>query len=314
MATGSSVNKGVFTAAVCGNRQIGTRFFKLTLRFAGRGAKAFAKTCPGQFAEIDLSNTAMPAEEKIPEKFADSAKRKILLRRPFSFSDTVIKNNSTLVEILYCVAGPASMRMTMLAPSDSVSVIGPLGNGFSMPKNKKTALLVIGGMGAGPLLHLAKFLRQKHPRIEIAAFVGVKTAKELPFKAPAKSQIKPEPSLCLAELTKYKIKSLLTTDDGSLGGKGFVTHSLADWLNRKKPLEKDTIIYSCGPEKMLAAVAAIAQKHNIDCQLSMERMMACGIGLCQSCAVECKADDKGETIYKLCCKDGPVFDSKQVIF
>jgi len=77
---------------------------------------------------------------------------------------------------------------------------------------------------------------------------------------------------------------------------------------------ENTIIYSCGPEAMLKQISEIAKKRDIDCQISMERMMACGIGLCQSCAVECKANDSNETVYKLCCKDGPVFESREVVF
>jgi dihydroorotate dehydrogenase electron transfer subunit len=65
---------------------------------------------------------------------------------------------------------------------------------------------------------------------------------------------------------------------------------------------------------MLAKVAEIAKEKNIDCQISMERMMACGIGICQSCAIECKVEGSQETVYKLCCEDGPVFDSKEVVF
>ena len=74
------------------------------------------------------------------------------------------------------------------------------------------------------------------------------------------------------------------------------------------------IICGCGPEPMLAKLAQIAKDKNIDCQISMERRMACGIGLCQSCAVECRVDGSSETIYKLCCENGPVFNAKEVVF
>ena len=77
---------------------------------------------------------------------------------------------------------------------------------------------------------------------------------------------------------------------------------------------EDMIIYGCGPEPMLARVAEIAKRKKIDCQVSMERRMACGIGVCQSCAVECRVAESNETIYKLCCEDGPVFDSREVVF
>ena len=118
----------------------------------------------------------------------------------------------------------------------------------------------------------------------------------------------------LAEFAKYGIESHLATDDGSVGFAGFVTDALIERLKTNPHSAPDTIIYSCGPEQMLAKIAQIAQEHNIDCQLSMERRMACGIGLCQSCAVECKIDDSNQTVYKMCCKDGPVFDSKEVVF
>jgi dihydroorotate dehydrogenase electron transfer subunit len=234
----------------------------------------------------------------------DAAERKILLRRPFSFCDVTTKNGKTAVEILYCVVGPASLRMTSLSKGDSISVTGPLGKGFEVPKGKKIALLVSGGMGAGPLLHLAKTLRQS--RIETIAFVGAKTAKELPFKKIRKC----EP----ADFIKYRVRSIISTDDGTLGVKGLVTYCLAEWLDENKKAVEDIIIYSCGPEMMLARVAEIAQKYKVDCQVSMERMMACGFGVCQSCAVECRVNGSKETVYKLCCKDGPVFDSKEVVF
>ena len=74
------------------------------------------------------------------------------------------------------------------------------------------------------------------------------------------------------------------------------------------------IIYTCGPEMMLKRLSEIAAERSVDCQLSMERRMACGIGLCQSCVVECKLNDSEETIYRLCCEDGPVFESNEVVF
>ncbi len=310
--SGCLVNKGVFSAAVGANKQIGPRFWRLGLDFEGTAAKVFAGSQPGQFVEIDISQTALPSTEDIPEDLVDVADRKILLRRPFSFCDITVSGDKTSVEILYCVLGPASLRMTTLSKGNSVSIIGPLGNGFYIPDGKKTALLVTGGMGAGPLLHLAKVLKTNHPDIEVIAFVGAKTSAELPFEdLPAK--IGTESGPWLAEFNQYQIESIVTTDDGSAGNKDFVTGSLARHLD-KSAAGNDTIIYSCGPEAMLAKVAEIANENNIDCQVSMERRMACGIGLCQSCAVECKADEPGETLYKMCCKDGPVFDSKEVIF
>jgi len=309
----SATNRGVFSAAVCANRQIGHRFYRLGLEFSETGAEAFANCKPGQFAELDLSNTALPPSETIPEDLVDAAGRRILLRRPFSFCDITTKKNKTFADILYCVVGPATLRMTTLAAGNSVSIIGPLGNGFSVPDGKKTALLVAGGMGAGPLEHLAKVLTADYSDIDVIAFAGAKTVKELPFEARL-DEISQQLGFSLPEFAKFGIESQVATDDGSAGFAGLVTDCLSEWLDRSDLAGEDMIIYGCGPEKMLAQVAEIAQKRKIDCQVNMERMMACGIGICQSCAVECKIEGSSETIYKLCCEDGPVFDAKGVVF
>ena len=312
----SSSDRGVFKAAVSSNKQIGERFYRLRLEFSGDGASAFADFKPGQFAELDLSGTALPSAENIPEDLLDAAGRKILLRRPFSFTDVTIDRDKTFAELLYCVVGPATLRMTTLSSGDSVSVIGPLGNGFRIPSDKKTALLVAGGMGVPPLLHLAKVLTAdfRATMIEVIAFAGAKTEKELPFEGQL-DEISQQLGFSLPEFAGYGIESRLATDDGSAGSHGFVTDCLTEWLGQANDLAaKDTVIYSCGPEAMLARVAEIAEDKKIDCQVSMERVMACGIGLCQSCAVECKVNGSNETIYKMCCKDGPVFDSKEVVF
>ena len=305
----------MFEATASSNKQFGPRFYKLKLEFSADGAKAFADFNPGQFAELDLSHTALPPEESIPEELLDAAGRKILLRRPFSFTNVTAEKNRTIAELLYCVVGPATLRMTTISPGDSLSVIGPLGNGFSIPDGKKTALLVVGGMGIPPLLHFAKHIitGSQNPKLDIIAFAGAKTAKELPFES-CLDEISQQLGFSLPEFAKFGVESFIATDDGSAGYHGFVTNCLAEWLSKSSLPAKDIIIYSCGPESMLSNMAQLAKEKNIDCQLSLERRMACGIGLCQSCAVECRVTGSNETIYKMCCKDGPVFDSKEVVF
>ena len=309
----STAKRAVFSATVYSNKQIRERFYRLVLKFSGAGAEEFAKVGAGQFAQLDLSDTALPPAETIPDDLADVAERKILLRRPFSFADVTTRDDKTSAEILYCVVGPASLRMTTLSAGDSVSVIGPLGNGFSVPEGKKTAILVAGGMGAGPLQHLAKILTEDFPDVDVIAFAGAKTSEELPFEKRL-DKIAQQLEFSLPEFAKYGVKSLVATDDGSAGFAGLVTDCLLEWLGKSDFAGENMVIYSCGPEVMLARMADIAKKKNIDCQVSMERRMACGIGICQSCAVECRVAGSAETIYKLCCEDGPVFDSKEVVF
>jgi dihydroorotate dehydrogenase electron transfer subunit len=309
----SKPNKAMSDAVVFANKQIGQRFYRLGLEFPADAAAAFAKAGPGQFAQLDLSGIALPPIEEIAEDLRDAAERKILLRRPFSFCDIGSRREKTRIEILYCALGPATLRMTTLSAGISISVIGPLGNGFQMPAGKRMALLVSGGMGAGPLIHLAKTLATDYPKVEVIAFAGAKTRMELPFERPT-DEISQQLGFSLHEFARFGVESQLATDDGSAGFEGLVTDCFLKWLGQRSLSAKDTIIYSCGPEAMLARMAKIAEEKKIDCQVSMERMMACGFGACQSCAVKCKVNGSNETIYKLCCKDGPVFDAKEVVF
>ncbi len=309
----SKPDKAMSDAVVFANKQIGGRFYRLGLEFSTDAAAAFAKAGPGQFAQLDLSGIAPPPADAIAEDLQDAAGRKILLRRPFSFCDVGSWREKTRIEILYCALGPATLRMTTLSAGNSVSVIGPLGNGFQAPAGKKTALLVSGGMGAGPLIHLAKTITADFPEVEVIAFAGAKTKAELPFETPT-DEISQQLGYSLHEFARLAVESQVATDDGSIGYEGLVTDCFLQWLGQRSLSAKDTVIYSCGPEKMLARMAEIAENKKIDCQVSMERMMACGFGVCQSCAVKCKVNGSSQTIYKLCCKDGPVFDTREVIF
>ena len=309
----STTKKSVYDATVVFNRQIGDCFYRLGLVFSGEAAKAFTNCCPGRFAELSVSEIALPSEDKIPSGLLDKSKRNVLLRRPFSFCEVKTQGDNTFAEILYCVLGPATLRMTSLAEGDTVNMIGPLGRGFWVPEGKKTALLVIGGLGAGPMIHLAKVLSKNYSDIETIAFVGAKTYSALPFEV-LPEEIGKGKGEWIPELAGFGAQCFVTTDDGSAGSKGFVTDCLANWLDKTKIESEYMILYSCGPEAMLAKVAQVAEDFDIDCQLSTERRMACGIGICQSCAIECRVPESDETIYKLCCEDGPVFDSKELVF
>ncbi|MBN2591491.1 MAG: dihydroorotate dehydrogenase electron transfer subunit [Sedimentisphaerales bacterium] len=305
--------KGMFEAFVTDNKKIGHSFYKLKLTLSGEGAHAFANCIPGQFAELDVSEVPLPPEENIPEDLLDVSQREVLLRRPFSFTDVTVHGDKTVVDIMYCVLGPATLRLTTLKSGDSFSILGPLGNGFHVPEGKKYAILIAGGMGTPPLQHLGKLLVTNHLEIEVTAFAGAKSKNDLPIDGRL-DEISIQLGFPIPEFARYGIESIIATDDGSLGYKGFVTDCFVEWLKEKELPAQETIIYSCGPEKMLSRVAQIAQERNIECQVSMERRMACGINLCQGCAVECKVPNSNETIYKMCCQDGPVFDGAEVIF
>ena len=307
--------KGVFEGKVNFNKQIGPRFYRLSIKFEGKGAEAFAMAKPGQFLELKVDGLAIPGVENIPDDLKDSSQRNVILRRPFSFVD--IKQDDegqTLVDILYCVVGSSTVRMTTLKQNDQVTVTGPLGNGFWIPDNKKYAVLVAGGMGAPPLQHLAGYLSVNRCDLNIVAFVGARSADDMPFFSIQSAKPCGKETFELEEFKSCGACSHISTDDGSLGFKGFVTQNLAHWLDSENINCDEVVILSCGPEAMLKSFWMLVEIRGVDCQGSLERRRGCGIGLCQSCAVEVYSEDKNSTFYKLCCKDGPVFDSKEIVW
>jgi dihydroorotate dehydrogenase electron transfer subunit len=143
--------KAIFTALVIDNKAVGKSFFHLRLQLDSNTVGVFRNALPGQFAQLDLSRLALPAEEQIPNELAERSQRQILLRRPFSFTNIECSDDKVILEILYCVLGPATLRMKTLKSGDKINLIGPLGNGFKILSDRKLAILVAGGMGAPPL-------------------------------------------------------------------------------------------------------------------------------------------------------------------
>ena len=307
------VKKGVFEARVLSNLQIRQCYYRLDLQLDARGSDLFSDVIPGQFLELDISGAAVPNESDIPEHLKDASQRPVLLRRPFSFSDVSINRNpkgtSVKVQILYCVLGPGSIRMANLKRNDNVNILGPLGNGFSIPDTITNAILIGGGMGSPPILHLADYLKLNYPQCDVVSFIGAKSSDDFPFSI----LIDNERGVLLEEFERIRVPSYVATDDGSAGYQGFVTDHASHWLEKNDIDPTSTVIYGCGPEPMLAATARLAEHSRLPCQVSMERMMACGIGLCQSCAVEVKTLS-ADTKYHLCCKDGPVFNAEDVVW
>ncbi|MDD5045304.1 MAG: dihydroorotate dehydrogenase electron transfer subunit, partial [Candidatus Omnitrophica bacterium] len=169
-----------------------------------------------------------------------------------------------------------------------LDVIGPLGNGFTLPLTPyPLSLLVAGGMGVAPLVYLAEILK----RSKILVLIG----------AQSKSGI-----ICEKEFKDLGCSVKIATDDGSCGFRGKVTELLSNILVTMDC--RPATIYACGPRPMLKAVAEIAQKENIPAQISLEEHMACGIGACLGCAVNTRAG------YKRVCKDGPVFGAEEIIW
>lgn len=223
---------------------------------------ALPEMLPGQFVEIQVKHS--------PETF---------LRRPISINYVDRKRNE--LWLLVHIIGAGTQTMSHLKVGDTLNCVYPLGNGFSLPETAgQTILLVGGGVGTAPLLYYGEQLKARG--CTPIFLLGGRTGNDL---------------MQLDAFEQFG-KVCVTTEDGSLGEKGFVTnHSI---LN-------DThfdAIATCGPKPMMMAVARYAQEKNIPCEASLENMMACGVGACLCCV------EKNNEGHNVCvCKDGPVFNT-----
>ena len=216
---------------------------------------------PGQFAEIriDGSNTTF-------------------LRRPISINYVDRKTNE--LWFLVQLVGDGTRKLATVKQGDVVNVVLPLGNGFTLPSSTDTnVLLVGGGVGTAPMLYLGEALLKKG--IKPTFLLGARSKNDL---------LQLEHFQALGDV-------YTTTEDGSMGEKGYVTmHSVL----KEKHFD---MIYTCGPKPMMMAVAKYAKSENIECEVSLENTMACGVGACL-CCVE-KTADEGHVCV---CKEGPVFN------
>lgn len=209
--------------------------------------------------------------------------RDFLLRRPFS----VYRATGETIQILYQVVGRGTSEMALAEAGAKMDLIGPLGRGWDIPEGMKSALIVAGGLGAAPLAMLADRLSTSGVSVSVA--LGALTAGQL---------------FCLDLFRQKAEKVVCCTDDGSMGIEGRVTIA-ADEMLAQGDFD---MVYTCGPQVMQQAVAELARKAAVPCQVSLERLMACGIGACLSCVV---ATTHGN---KRACVDGPVFDADEVLW
>lgn len=257
------------------------------------------------------------------------ATRDPLLPRAFSISRISAAPSADLpqaerrgpvVEILYKVVGKGTAALAEMAPGREVEILGPLGNAFAMPDDPGVAVLVAGGIGVPPIAALAHQIRNPKSEIrnDVEVFLGGRTAEDI---------------LCLADFDAAGVRVRITTEDGSLGVRGRITDLLDPFLDAHgdpaigqlgdreeptsppphSPSRRSLAIFTCGPPGMLAAVAGLAETYGVPCQASVEANMACGFGACMGCAVEVRSSGP-DPAYKLVCKDGPVFDSRELVW
>ena len=236
---------------------------------------------PGQFVMLKVSNGQSP-----------------LLRRPFSIYKSFPvshpeKRKRGYLFILYKKVGKGTQVMTTFKSEEKVNLIGPLGNGFTLPPlpSSKNIVLIGGGIGIVSLFPLAEALKGK----KLFVFIGGKTKHDI---------------LGVEDFKKLDSKVFIATEDGSLGSQGTVVDL---FLSQKKKYIRNEVcyLYACGPTAMLKALAKIVKPKHFICQASLEARMGCGFGACWGCVV--KTNDP-KTPYQRVCKEGPVFNLKDIVW
>ncbi len=215
----------------------------------------------------------------------------LLLRRPFSIHRLAAGGGDGLTEIaiLYKIVGAGTEVLSHQAVGSRVDILGPLGQGFRVRDDHQRIFVAAGGIGVAPMVFLVEHLARTHDLTGCEIFLGGRSREDL---------------LCLEDFARLGVKVHRTTDDGSDGAQCLLTHPLEEAACKRPP----DIIYACGPMDMLGCVAGIAERLGVACQVSIESVMACGVGACLGCAVEGRA----HAGYLHVCKDGPVFHIDQL--
>jgi len=240
------------------------------LRLHAPGVAAVAE--PGMFLQLRVAEGYDP-----------------FLRRPMSISNATPADGG--LEVVYRALGKGTRRLTVRTVGERVSVLGPLGNPFSLPEDGTTPLVLAGGGVGMPPMH---FVAHRHAADLVTVVQGARTADLLLFSD---------------EFADLGVRSIVATEDGSAGIRGLVTDALSERLRESGPRP---VILSCGPTAMMREVARIARSHDIPCQVSLEERMACGFGICMGCAVKRTHRTASDEHYGLVCVDGPVFDANEV--
>jgi dihydroorotate dehydrogenase electron transfer subunit len=256
------------TVQIISNERATDSYFRLVLR----APQIAALIHPGQFAHIRIP----------PLKDA-------LLRRPFS----IFQVNGDTFSILYKTVGKGTDALARMRAGEELSVIAPLGHGFTVPESGgETPLLVAGGYGMAAMFLLA----QRSPQKGIV-FVGGRKRVDI---------------LCEKEFAALGWEVRATTEDGSHGEKGLVTQPLLAEIRNQKSKIRNRKLFACGPTPMLKAVGKIAEDFNVPAELSMDEHMCCGTGVCLTCVIPVKTGNGWE--YQRTCTEGPVFDSRQIVW
>lgn len=255
------------------NRKVAPGIYQMGLACEGYAATAL----PGQFVMLHLKHH-----------------HPVLLPRPFSIHRLLKPPSDPAagIEIIYKVVGTVTRRLARCSTGEQLGLVGPLGRGFTVEPHFRQVILAGGGMGIAPLYFLAQHLLQCSPQITATVFLGGRSEADV---------------IALQAFRALHLPVRITTEDGSLGQQCLLTHPLEQLLT---DFSRPDVIYACGPTGMLVCIADLSTRYELPCQVSMETMMACGLGACLGCA--CPVSN-GNGYLHVCC-DGPVIDAKQIDF
>lgn len=261
-----------FKSMVISNVEVSPGYFRMRMT----APPAIIDSVPGQFVMVRVREAIDP-----------------LLRRPFGIFDLgtfpteyTDCGRQTFCEILFKVVGKGTEMLSTLHHGDHLDLLAPLGKGFVPGDPAGEKILVGGGVGLAPLYYLAKELVKTS---KVRLFAGGRNKEDI---------------LCITEFERLGVETYVSTDDGTLGANGLVTQVLEKHLVENND---NKAIFACGPFPMLRAVAEIAKRHDLECQVSLEAYMACGVGACLGCVTKGKNHSDQNPDFRCVCKDGPVF-------
>jgi dihydroorotate dehydrogenase electron transfer subunit len=249
------------------------RFEQLTadnIRLTLQADNIAATARPGQFVMIRTATGKDP-----------------LLRRPFSIHQT---STNGRIQILFKITGRGTGLLAHSKEGERLSVFGPLGHGFEIYENRPVCL-VGGGMGIAPMLFLAK---------KISTLKKDSSTDHILFGGRTRQEVEP----LVHDFEQVGMRLVTATDDGSYGKKGFVTEVI-----QSLSLPRDTVVYGCGPEAMMKQLHIYCQVKKMECQVSVESVMACGMGACLGCNIPAK-----DGHYVHVCYEGPVFNAEELVW
>lgn len=260
-----------------------------------RAPRCAAAAAPGSFAHLTC-------DPRIP------------MRRPLSIMRA--DPRAGWIDVLYKIVGPGLEALSQRPVGSTISVMGPIGRGFSPHPERPRTLLVGGGVGIPPMVFLAEALKDRRDaRWQPLVLMGSEI--EFPFRARPSTivvpGVPPEAIACMPLLDDWGVASRLATLAGFPGCfHGYVTELASRWLESlDADARAEVEVFACGPTPMLQATARVARRFGVPCQVSLEEFMACAVGGCAGCAVPVVQGD-GSLAMKRVCVDGPVFDANAV--